>query len=55
MDTVDPSNDDAVVALEKRASELGLPFLRVSGVSGQGVPELLEAMWKRLAPSRQPA
>jgi GTP-binding protein len=54
MDTVDPSNDDAVVALEKRASALGLPFLRVSGVSGQGVPDLLEAMWKGLAPSRQP-
>ena len=34
---------------------LGLPFLRVSGVSGQGVPELLEAMWKGLASSRQPA
>jgi hypothetical protein len=24
-------------------------------VSGQGVPELLEAMWKGLAPSRRPA
>jgi GTP-binding protein len=55
MDAVDPSNDEEVVALEKRASELGLPFLRVSGVSGQGVPELLEAMWKGLAASRQPA
>jgi len=55
MDAVDPSNDGEVVALEKRASELGLPFLRVSGVSGQGVPELLEAMWRGLAASRQPA
>ena len=55
MDTVDPSSDDAVVALEKRASELRLPFLRVSGVTGQGVPELLEAMWKGLAPSPQTA
>jgi GTP-binding protein len=53
MDAVDPSHDDEVVALARRASDLGLPFLRVSGVSGQGVPELLEAMWKRLA-SRQP-
>ena len=42
-------------ALEKRAKKLKLPFLKVSGVSGQGVPELLEAMWKGLAPSRQPA
>jgi GTP-binding protein len=55
MDAVDPSNDQEVVALEKRASELGLPFLRVSGVSGQGVPDLLEAMWRGLAASRQPA
>ncbi|HEX3646106.1 MAG TPA: GTPase ObgE [Vicinamibacterales bacterium] len=55
MDAVDPSHDEAVVALAKRAAELGLPFLRVSGVSGQGVPELLEAMWKGLAASRQPA
>jgi GTPase len=55
MDAVDLSNDEEVVALEKRASELGLPFLRVSGVSGQGVPELLEAMWKGMAASRQPA
>jgi GTP-binding protein len=55
MDAVDPSHDEEVVALGKRASELGLPFLRVSGVSGQGVPDLLEAMWKGLAASRQPA
>ncbi|MEA2817928.1 MAG: GTPase [Rhodospirillaceae bacterium] len=55
MDTVDPSNDEDVVALGKRASELGLPFLRVSGVRGQGGPDLLEAMWKGLAASRQPA
>ena len=53
MDAVDPSNDAAVVALEKRAAQLGLPFLRVSGVSGQGVPDLLEAMWKGLTPSHQ--
>ena len=55
MDAVDPSNVDAVTALERRASALGLPFLRVSGVSGQGVPELLEAMWRGLARPRQPA
>lgn len=55
MDAVDPSDDSAVKALEKRAKKLGLPFLRVSGVSGQGVPELLEAMWRGLASSREPA
>ena len=55
MDAVDLSNDADIVALEQHVAKLGLPFLRVSGVSGQGVPELLEAMWKGLASSRQPA
>jgi GTP-binding protein len=55
IDALDPANDDAVTALARRASELELPFLRVSGVSGQGVPELLEAMWRGLASSRQSA
>jgi GTPase len=55
MDAVDPSDDSAVKALEKRARTLKLPFLRVSGVTGLGVPELLEAMWRGLAPSREPA
>jgi len=54
MDAVDPSNDDEVVALEGRAATLGLPFLRVSGVSRQGVNELLELMWKGLASPHQP-
>ncbi len=55
MDAFDPSNEEALKALEKRAKKLKLPFLRVSGVSGQGVPELLEAMWRGLAASREPA
>jgi GTP-binding protein len=55
MDAFDPANDDALKALEKRAKKLKLPFLKVSGVSGRGVPELLEAMWKGLAASRQTA
>ncbi len=55
MDAVDPANDADIKALEKRAKKLKLPFLRVSGVSGQGVPELLEAMWRGLVSSRQPA
>ncbi|MGH9141924.1 MAG: GTPase ObgE [Vicinamibacterales bacterium] len=55
MDAVDPDDDTDIVALERRAVELGLPFLRVSGVSGLGVSQLLEAMWKGLASSRQPA
>ena len=44
-----------IAALERRAAELGLPFFRISGVTGAGVPELLEAMWQRLAASRQSA
>jgi GTP-binding protein len=35
--------------LEQRAAELGLPFLRISGATGEGVPALLEAIWARLA------
>jgi len=48
----DPSR---VAALEKRAKTLKLPFFRVSAASGAGVPELVEAMWHRLAASRQSA
>jgi GTP-binding protein len=55
IDALDEEHEDAVAALEARASQLGLPFLRVSGVSGKGVAELLEAMWRGLAPSRQSA
>src|ERR1700694_197581 len=35
---LDPANDDAVTALARRAAEVGLPFLRISGASGQGLP-----------------
>jgi GTPase len=55
IDARDPADDADIKALEKRAKKLKLPFLKVSGVSGQGVPELLEAMWRGLAASRQPA
>jgi GTP-binding protein len=54
IDALDPEHEDAVAALAKRASELDLPFLRVSGVSGEGIPDLLEAMWRGLA-AREPA
>jgi GTP-binding protein len=55
IDALDPANDNAVTALGRRAAEIGLPFLRVSGASGQGLPELLETMWHGVAASRQPA
>ncbi len=53
---IDAVDDESRVArLERRASELGLPFLQVSGATGEGVPPLLEQIWKRLAESAQPA
>jgi GTP-binding protein len=53
IDVVD--DDLRVGALARRASELGLPFFRASGVTGEGVPELLEAMWAGLSSARQTA
>src|SRR5580765_2504601 len=41
--------------LEKRAKKLKLPFFRISGASGEGVPALLEAMWKHIAKQREAA
>jgi GTP-binding protein len=41
--------------LEKRAKKLKLPFFRISGASGEGVPVLLEAMWKHVAKQREAA
>jgi len=39
-------------SLEQRAKKLKLPFFKISGVSGDGVPALLEAMWTHLAAAR---
>jgi GTP-binding protein len=55
IDAADPADDGDVQMLAQRASELGLPFFRISAVTGAGVPELLEAMWQHLAASRQSA
>ena len=56
LDAADPDEGaSTIAALERRAAELGLPFFRISGVTGSGVPELLEAIWQRLAASRQSA
>jgi GTP-binding protein len=40
-------------SLEMRATALHLPFYRISGVTGAGVPALLEAAWEQLAAARQ--
>ncbi|HUR35999.1 MAG TPA: GTPase ObgE [Vicinamibacterales bacterium] len=51
---IDALDDEArAVAVERRANELGLPFFRISGVTGAGLPTLLEATWRELAASRE--
>ena len=51
---IDAVDDPARVdALAKRAAELGLPFFRASGVTGAGVPEVLEVLWQRLSAERE--
>jgi GTPase len=55
IDAVGADGQPTVEALEKRAKALKLPFYRISGASGAGVPELLEAMWRQLAAARQSA
>jgi GTPase len=53
---IDALDDESrVEALARHAAALNLPFFKVSGVSGAGLPELLEAMWQRLAAARQTA
>jgi GTP-binding protein len=51
MDAAD--EEERVTKLEKRANTLRLPFYRISGVTGHGVPALLEAMWTHLAAAQQ--
>ena len=41
--------------LEKHVKKLGLPFHRISGVTGEGVDELLEAAWRQIAAVREAA
>src|SRR5262249_42885573 len=55
IDVLGPDRSEAIAGLERRAAQLDLPFLQVSAATGEGVPDLLEAMWRRLAESRQSA
>lgn len=55
IDALGPEADEAVWLLEKRAKALKLPFFRISGVTGAGVPELLERIWRQLSAARQSA
>jgi GTP-binding protein len=47
MDAV--GDPDAVDALEAHVKSHDLPFLRISAVTGEGLPEVQEAAWKYLA------
>src|ERR1700730_17256207 len=50
---IDALDDESRVSeLCTRARALGLPFFRISAVTGAGVPELLEAAWSGLASAR---
>ncbi|MBA3269643.1 MAG: GTPase ObgE [Acidobacteria bacterium] len=42
-----------VTKLEARAREMDLRFIRVSAVTGEGVPALLEAAWPHIAAARE--
>lgn len=50
---IDAVDDPArVSALQARAREVGLPFFKISAVTGEGVPALLEAAWPHIAAAR---
>ena len=51
MDAAD--DEQRVKDLEKRAKKLRLPFFKISGVTGHGLPALLEAMWAHLAAAQE--
>lgn len=55
IDAAGPDAAGAIEALKRRAAALKLPFLAISSVTGAGIPELLEAMWRQLSAARQPA
>ena len=41
-----------VERLSARAAELKMPFFGISGVTGEGVPQLLEALWHQVSDAR---
>jgi GTP-binding protein len=54
---IDAVVDETLVeGLKRHVEELGLPFARISSVTGEGVDSLLESMWRHLpAADREPA
>lgn len=54
LNKVDALDDEErATAVEARARELGLTSFRISGVTGSGLPPLLEAAWRDLALARE--
>ena len=45
---------ERLAALERRVSKAKLPLFRISGVTGEGIPALLEAAWREIAAVREP-
>lgn len=54
VNKIDALDDEQrATAVEARARALGLKSFRISGVTGEGVPPLLEEAWRELARSRE--
>jgi GTPase len=45
---------ERLLALERHVKKSKLPLFRISGVTGEGVPALLEAAWREIASVREP-
>ena len=51
---IDALTDASSIApLEARAKALGLPFFRISAVTGAGLDRLLEAAWPQIRAARE--
>jgi len=45
-------DEDGLARLDRRARTLGRPLLRISSVSREGLPELLDAVWREVSAAR---
>jgi GTP-binding protein len=46
---------DRLKRLARHLKKLKVPLYPISAVTGEGVPQLLEALWKRVAAEREAA
>jgi len=51
IDAVD--DRERLEALSRHVATIGLPMFRISGVTGEGLPDLLEAMWREISAARE--